>query len=114
MPSLGKRAMFTLKRSFKAIDFFHLNQLPTQYKSLCSSGNYYGGWCSQYADTKQFLQIDLGQVTKVTRIAHQGRSDAGWWTKTYTLSYSNDGANFTSYKNDEVFKLYKYTTKWYN
>lgn len=68
----------------------------------CSSGNYYGGWCSQYADTKQFLQIDLGQVTKITRIAHQGRSDAGWWTKTYSLSYSNDGARFSSYKNDEV------------
>ncbi|XP_029202215.2 uncharacterized protein LOC114966489 [Acropora millepora] len=72
--------------------------------NLKREGNYYGGWCSQYADTKQFLQIDLGQVTKVTRIAHQGRSDAGWWTKTYTLSYSNDGANFTSYKNDEILQ----------
>ncbi|XP_068680517.1 uncharacterized protein, partial [Montipora foliosa] len=72
--------------------------------NMQQEGNYYGGWCSQYADTKQFLQIDLGQVTKVTRIAHQGRSDAGWWTKTYTLSFSNDGAVFSSYKNGEILQ----------
>ena len=66
------------------------------------SGSFNGGWASQYGDAYQFLQIDLGNVTKVTRIATQGRYDAGWWTTTYTLSYSNDGAAFTAYKNGEV------------
>ena len=96
-----------LKRFFTAMDSVFFKPITDWNINLhdCSSGNYYGGWCSQYADTKQFLQIDLGQVTKITRIAHQGRSDAGWWTKTYTLSYSNDGAKFISYKNDEVNKL---------
>ncbi|CAH3038827.1 unnamed protein product [Porites evermanni] len=67
-------------------------------------GSFNGGWASQYGDAYQFLQIDLGNVTKVTRIATQGRYDAGWWTTTYTLSYSNDGAAFTAYKNGEVFQ----------
>jgi len=75
-----------------------------QFQSIVTSGSYGGGWISQYADDKQFLQIDLGKVAKVTRIAHQGRADAGWWTKSYTLSFSNDGATFTSYKNSEVHK----------
>ncbi|XP_068671097.1 uncharacterized protein [Montipora foliosa] len=70
--------------------------------NLPKQGNFYGGWTSQYTDAKQFLQIDLGQVTKVTRIAHQGRSDASWWTKTYTLSYSDDGGKFMPYNNSQV------------
>ena len=69
------------------------------YKSL---GNYGSAWLSQFQDNKQFLQVDLGVITKVTRIAHQGRADAGWWTKSFTLSYSNDGAKFTPYNNYKV------------
>lgn len=73
------------------------------YKSL---GNYGSAWLSQFQDNKQFLQIDLGVITKVTRIAHQGRADAGWWTKSFTLSYSNDGAKFTPYDNDKVCRQF--------
>ena len=66
-------------------------------------GSFQGGWVSQYADAYQFLQIDLGKVTKVTRIATQGRADAGWWSKTYTLEYSEEvGATFKPYKNGQV------------
>ena len=52
---------------------------------------------------EQFLLIDLENVTKVTRIATQGRSDKIGWTKTYTLEYSEDGGTFISYNNDQVF-----------
>ena len=83
---------------------FSLRPTTSQLRSIYIflSGSFNGGWISQYQDAFQFLQIDLGKVTKVTRIAHQGRADAGWWTKTFTLSYSNDGANFILYKNGEV------------
>ncbi len=50
----------------------------------------------------QFLQIDLENVTKVTRIATQGQSDASRWTKTYTLDYSEHGGTFISYNNGQV------------
>ena len=67
-----------------------------------------GGWVSSF-DRKyeQFLQIDLENVTKVTRIATQGRSDKKEWTKTYTLEYSEDGGTFISYNNDQVFIVSK-------
>ncbi|XP_068739041.1 uncharacterized protein, partial [Montipora capricornis] len=71
------------------------------YNSTESNG---GGWISQFQDDKQFLQVDLGAVSKVTGSGLQGRADAGWWTKSFTLSYSNDGANFTPYDSGKVFQ----------
>ena len=53
-------------------------------------------------NTDQFLQIDLGKVINVTRIATQGRSGKGWWTKTYTLDYSADEGAFLPYNNGQV------------
>ena len=64
-------------------------------------GSYYGGWASKHVDVGQWLEIDLGKITKVTRIATQGRYDANWWVTKYTLTYS-DGGKYKSYKNGEV------------
>ena len=64
-------------------------------------GSYYGGWASNHVDVGQWLQIDLGKTTKVTRIATQGREDDNWWVTKYTLTYS-DGGRFKSYKNGTV------------
>ena len=60
-------------------------------------GSYKGGWAAQYNDANQFLQFDLGKVTKVTAVATQGRSDANWMVTSYTLAYSVDGGSFTPY-----------------
>lgn len=68
-------------------------------------GSYYGGWASKHADVGQWLQIDLGKITKVTRIATRGRYDANWWVTKYKLSYS-DGGKFQFYKNGEVSSIF--------
>ena len=60
-------------------------------------GSYGGGWAAQYNDANQFLQFDLGKVTKLTAIATQGRSDANWMVTSYTLAYSVNGGSFTPY-----------------
>ena len=60
-------------------------------------GSYGGGWAAQYNDVNQFLQFDLGKVTKVTAVATQGRSDANWMVTSYTLAYSVNGGSFTPY-----------------
>ena len=60
-------------------------------------GSYGGGWAAQYNDVKQFLQFDLGNVTKVTAVATQGRSNADWMVTSYTLAYSLDGGSFIPY-----------------
>ena len=63
---------------------------------------------SHYSDEHQFLQIDLENVTKVTRISTQGLIHNHWlrWTKTYTLDYSEDGGTFIPYLNGQVQKLF--------
>ena len=40
----------------------------------------------------------MGVVTRVKRIATQGRYDANQWVKSYTLSYSNNGIRFIPYR----------------
>lgn len=68
---------------------------------LQKEGNNYGCWAAKHADVGQWLQIDLGKVTKVTRLATQGRADANWWVTKYKVSYSS-GGRFQFYKNGEV------------
>ena len=69
---------------------------------LTESGDFNGGWTAQIADTQQFLQIDLGNVTMVTGVLTQGNFAVDQWVKSYTLAYSNIDGNFTSYNNDQV------------
>ncbi|RMX60110.1 hypothetical protein pdam_00025569, partial [Pocillopora damicornis] len=81
---------------------------------LSSGSGKYGGWAAASNNAEQYFQvdfgswtqisawlmIDLGKVSKVTRIATQGRSDAGWWSKSYSLDYTTeDGGEFTKYNN---------------
>ena len=61
-------------------------------------GNKKGAWSSLKNDIYQWLQVDLGTYTTVTRIATQGRSDMSQWVTKYRLQYSEDGVNFHLYK----------------
>ena len=57
-----------------------------------------GSWSARTNDVNQWLQIDLGnQVTKVTRLATQGRNAYNKWVTKYKLQYSHDGVNFHYY-----------------
>ena len=57
-----------------------------------------GGWVAKYRNTRQWLQVDLGTVSIVKRIATQARYDANQWVTSYTVSYSNNGVRFYPYK----------------
>ena len=64
-----------------------------------AGGGRTGAWSAKSNDLNQWLQVDLGHVTEVTGIKTQGRSDNNQWVTSYTVSYSNDGINFATYKN---------------
>lgn len=74
-----------------------LNYKETRFNS--------GAWAARANNLNQWLQIDLGQVTKVTRVATQGRNYSPSWpfgphlqfVTRYKLQYSNDGGNFQYY-----------------
>ena len=57
-----------------------------------------GSWIARKNDLNQWLQIDLGGYTTLTRVATQGRSDADQWVTKYKLQYSDDGVIFQFYK----------------
>ncbi len=57
-----------------------------------------GGWAALYNDNNQWLQVDLQQTTRVTRIATQGRNDYAQWVEKYKLQFGEDGHTFTFYR----------------
>ncbi|KAL9978631.1 hypothetical protein ACROYT_G016168 [Oculina patagonica] len=65
-----------------------------------------GAWCPKYKSTNQWLQIDLGEITAVTKVATQGRYNTEDRVTTYTLSYSVDGTHWTGYKQRAVEKVF--------
>ena len=57
-----------------------------------------GAWSSRSNDLNQWLEINLGGYTTLTRVATQGRSDHAQWVTKYRLQYSDDGVIFQFYK----------------
>jgi len=79
------------------------------------SGSMKGGWTARTEDLKQWLQVDLGSYTIVTRVATQGRNGYNQWVTKYRLLYAgNDGMNFHSYKElgDTSAKLVLHLSAW--
>ena len=64
-----------------------------------------GAWCPKIKSVNQWLQIDLAEVTAVTKVATQGRYNSEDRVKTYKLSYSVDGTHWIWYKQHGVDKV---------
>ena len=65
--------------------------------NLKARQGYAGAWCVKKADALQWLQIDLGTPTTVTKVATQGRQDSSQWITSYSLSYSLAGSFWVQY-----------------
>ena len=61
-------------------------------------GSMAGAWTAQTDDLNQWLQVDLGSYTKVSRVATQGKNGFDQWVTKYKIQYSDDGGNFWVYK----------------
>ena len=57
-----------------------------------------GGWVALKNDLNQWLQVDLGTFTRVTRVATQGRDGYDQWVTKYRLQYSDNEDTFHSFK----------------
>ena len=66
-----------------------------------ADGNKAGGWSALANGLNQWLQVDLGSHTRVTRVATQGRNRYDQWVSKYKLQYSDDGVTFQAYKEAE-------------
>ena len=59
-----------------------------------------GSWSSLVNDDNQWLQVDLKNTTRVTRIATQGRNGCicSQWVTKYKIQYRNNGQPLTAYR----------------
>ena len=57
-----------------------------------------GSWSSRLCDLNQWLQVDLGSYTIVTRVATQGRNGHDQWVTSYRVEYGNDEVHFHFYQ----------------
>ena len=56
-----------------------------------------GAWGAKTKSINQWLQIDLGHPTTVTKVATQGRQDGSQWVTSYSLSYSLTSSYWVQY-----------------
>eukprot|EP00795_Rhopilema_esculentum_P002535 gene2535-730_t len=61
---------------------------------LKSGIHYQGAWCAGLSDTWQFLQIDLGTVTIVTKVGLQGSPGKNNYVTSFSLLHSNDAESW--------------------
>ena len=60
-----------------------------------AGGGKTGAWSARTNDKSQYIQVDFGEVDRITQIASQGRSDAAQWVTKFRVSYSRFGKWFT-------------------
>ena len=58
-------------------------------------------WSTLDQKQGQWIQVDLGDIAKVTKIATQGWAELNEWVTEYKVSYSYDGGYFEFYKNGQ-------------
>ena len=67
-----------------------------------------GAWCSRTRNNRQWLQVDFGTDTIVTRVCTQGRHNADQWVTSYYVSFSSRGQRFLTYKESRRTKVREY------
>lgn len=108
-----------------ALGIEHVNQIPdsaivssSQYNTyhgserarlrLLTRGSFIGGWSPRSSNTGEWIEFDLAENTKVTRIATQGRDSADWWTTSYSLSFRVKGGSYEPFNNGYVSNIFRY------
>jgi len=67
-----------------------------------------GSWSAATNQVGEWLQIDLGRETMVTKIATQGRPPTSWsqWVTSYKILFSSDSTNWKEYKENNSVKVF--------
>ncbi|AWP03634.1 putative contactin-associated protein-like 4 [Scophthalmus maximus] len=60
-----------------------------------------GGWSPLSSDGYQWLEVDLGERTKVTAVATQGRYGSSDWLTSYLLMFSDTGHNWKQHRQED-------------
>ena len=95
---LGMEDRRILTGHLRASSSYNYNHGPDRARlNIYASHGRTGAWVAKYRNTKQWLQIDLRQMSIIKGIATQGRREAHQWVTSYTMSYSVKGLRFRMY-----------------
>uniref|UniRef100_A0A4W6CNS7 Contactin associated protein like 3 n=1 Tax=Lates calcarifer TaxID=8187 RepID=A0A4W6CNS7_LATCA len=72
---------------------------PSSSSSSLSAGA--GGWSPLTSDRYQWLEVDLGERTRITAVATQGRYGSSDWQTSYLLMFSDTGHNWKQYRQED-------------
>ena len=67
--------------------------------------NHLYAWMARTRNTKQWLKINFGYVTRFKGIASQGRSNADQWVTSYLVTFSRYGNSYVTYKENKRVKV---------
>ena len=86
-------------------DWRYVPQNGRLYRSF-RMGDFAYGWSPRHSVVGEWLQIDLGTVVMVTKIATQGSSylHVVEWVTQYSIEYSEDGTEFQQHASKEVME----------
>ncbi|XP_037537324.1 contactin-associated protein-like 4 [Nematolebias whitei] len=65
-----------------------------------------GGWSPLASDRYQWLQVDLGERTRITAVATQGRYGSSDWLTSYLLVFSDTGHNWKQYRQEDSIRSF--------
>ena len=95
---LGMEDRRILSSHLRASSSYNYNHGPDRARLNIHAGHgRTGAWVARYRNTKQWLQVDLRQLSIIKGIATQGRREAHQYVSSYTLSYSLKGVRFRMY-----------------
>ncbi|XP_078359153.1 uncharacterized protein LOC144643701 [Oculina patagonica] len=101
-------------RASSVLDRYHVPSLARLNNT--KQGKIGGAWKPKVNDKKQYLEVDLGAITKISQVATQGYPTASGvkvhkkdkcWVESYTLSFSTDGSQWQQYTENGVVKVFK-------
>ena len=70
-----------------------------------------GSWSAALNRVGEWLQIDLGEETVVTKLATQGRPSADQWVTSYKILFSLDSGKWEEYKENDAMKVIEFTDR---
>ncbi|XP_030844606.1 fibropellin-1 isoform X8 [Strongylocentrotus purpuratus] len=108
---LGLESYFIPDSSLTASSEYSADQGAKRGRlNLGRDGNLKGAWSALIYDRKQWIQVDLLDLYRVTSVATQGRQESNQWVTGYKLACSIDGTNFYTVQdiyrnpvNDRIF-----------
>ena len=95
---LGMEDRRILSGHLRASSSYNYNHGPDRARlNIINGHGRTGAWVARHRNTKQWLQIDLRQISLIKGIATQGRREANQWVKNYMISFSRKSLKFRMY-----------------